>query len=449
MGKLFGTDGIRGKANIYPMDAETALTVGRAFTLFLKNKVDKPQIIIGMDTRISGQMIAASVAAGVCSVGGDVILTGILPTPAVARLTISLNADAGIVISASHNTFFDNGIKLFLSDGTKLSDKQEAAIEEMVFNKNFEAECSSIQETGIIQYQAGPDVEYKEFLKKAIGSDFNLDGMKVVLDCSNGAASAIAPDLFREFGADVHSIFDTPDGRNINHQCGSQHPEVLSAVVKEKHADIGLAFDGDADRLIAVDERGQILTGDQLVVIGAKFLKDNGKLINNTVATTIMSNLGLSEALEKMGIQHKVSGVGDRKVMQEMLSAGAVLGGEDSGHIIYLNEHTTGDGIFAGLKLLAAINSEKKPLSELKKIMTVYPQVLINVDIKKKIDVNDVPEIKNKINTIEKNLGKRGRVLVRYSGTQPVCRIMVEGPTIEETQKYCQQIADCVKNNIG
>jgi len=449
MGKLFGTDGIRGKANHYPMNAEIALSVGRAVTLYLKKKNRQPKIIIGMDTRISGPMIASAVASGICSMGGNVVLAGVLPTPAVATLTAATDSDAGIVISASHNPFFDNGIKLFLSDGTKLSDNQEAEIEKMILDNALASHCSSIQETGIIQHQADYGDRYKSFLKEAMGPDYNLKGLKIVLDCSNGAASKIAPAILNEYGAEVYAIFDNPDGKNINDKCGSQHPEVMAKVVREKKADIGLALDGDADRLIAVDETGKVLTGDQIIAICAKLMKDYDELTNNIVVTTIMSNIGLSEALDNMGVQHEVADVGDRKVMQKMVSTGALLGGEDSGHIIFLNDHTTGDGIFAGLKLLTAVKSSGKPLSELKDIMTVYPQVLINVDVTDKPDINDVPEIRNEINAIENELGKRGRVLVRYSGTQPLCRVMVEGPTKEETQRYCQQIADCVKAVIG
>ena len=449
MGRLFGTDGIRGVANQYPITAETALETGRVVaSVFTGEKVNS-KIVIGKDTRISGDMLEHAVAAGICSMGVDVLLAGVMPTPAIAFLTTQIGADAGIVISASHNPFFDNGIKIFKNNGFKLSDDIESSIEKMLTSGPTGHLCREIEKTGHVRVLENGNQLYLSCLKNAVPGNFSLNGLKIALDCSNGAMYQIAPTLFSSLGADVKTIFNAPDGFNINKNCGSQHTQSLRKFVRDNGADIGLAFDGDGDRLVAVDEDGNEIKGDQILFIGAKFLKKQNKLKNNLLVTTVMSNIGLGIALNESGIQHAASAVGDRYVLELMQSTGAVLGGEDSGHIIYLDHQTTGDGLLAALKLLEAIQDEQKPLSALARMMTVFPQKLVNIDVKEKPDINTVPGITREIETVEKLLGDKGRVLVRYSGTQPKCRVMVEGPTMEETEKYCRRIADAVREALG
>ncbi len=450
MGKLFGTDGIRGVANQYPMTPEIALAVGRAVTLFFKEEGKDLKIVIGKDTRISGDMIEHALVAGICSAGGDALLAGVVPTPAVACLAAFKDAAAGIVISASHNPFSDNGIKLFNGKGFKLADAREAAIEEMILDGKTAEMCRGVRETGRVVPLVDAEDLYISFLKSAIPGGLDLSNMKIVIDASNGATYRTAPRLFADLGADVEMIFAWPDGKNINHGCGSQHPETLMERVKETGADIGLAFDGDGDRLIAVDEAGNVVTGDQILAVCAKAMKEKGTLRNDTVVSTVMSNIGFRLALKEMGIRDIMADVGDRYVMEEMQKSGAVIGGEDSGHMIFLGHHTTGDGILTALKLIEAVQQyEVKPLSELTKIMRVYPQKLMNVEVKKKPDLDSIPEIRDRIASVEKALGEKGRVLIRYSGTQPLCRIMVEGPTVEETERYCRELTDLIREVIG
>ena len=452
MENLFGTDGIRGVANKYPLNCETAIKAGRAIaSYFHKNETNvSNRFVIGQDTRISGDMIVGALASGICSMGKSVSLAGVIPTPGIAYLTSAGGYDAGIMISASHNPFYDNGIKLFKGDGYKLSDNAEKEIERRI--NDYDSLCresESINRVGTIQILETSQNQYLEFLKTSIRDGHNLSDLKIVIDCSNGAASRIASVFFSELVASVKVIFCTPDGTNINDQCGSQHTKTLSATVTKQGADLGLAFDGDADRLIAVDEKGKPLTGDQVMAIIAQDMKNKDELANPVVVSTVMSNLGFGIALENMGIRHIKANVGDRYVMQEMLKADAVIGGEDSGHMIFLDHHTTGDGMLAALKLLEAIQSSGKPLSELSRVMPVFPQCLINVDVHSKPEIRTVDEIVKEIKKVEARLGKKGRVLVRYSGTQPQCRIMVEGSTEKETELYCRQIAIVVKNEIG
>ncbi|MBW2100481.1 MAG: phosphoglucosamine mutase [Deltaproteobacteria bacterium] len=448
MGKLFGTDGVRGIANEYPITSEMAVNIGRAVAhLFAGNK-NKPKIIIGKDTRISGYMIEYALVSGICSMGADAYLAGILPTPGVAFLTSSTGADAGIVISASHNPFYDNGIKIFKSNGHKLSDEKEDELERILLNDKIYLLSESVRETGKVYTVDAAEKKYADFLKSTLPEKTSLKGMKIILDCSNGATYRVAPKIFTALGADVESLFISPDGKNINKDCGSQHTETLAKEVVATKADIGLAFDGDGDRLIAVDEKGRVVTGDRILAVCANFLKQKQRLENNIVVSTVMSNMGLGAALKHMEIQHITAKVGDRNVLEEMISSGAVIGGEDSGHMIFSKHLATGDGILTALKLIEAMKEQAKPLSELTKIMTVFPQVLINVDVKSKPDIETIPEIMDAIRSVEKRLNGEGRVLVRYSGTQPLCRIMVEGPTVDDTERYCRQIADVVKKNL-
>ncbi len=448
MGKLFGTDGIRGISNEYPMTAEMALNVSRAIAHLSKRQGHTPRIIIGKDTRISGDMFESAIISGICSMGVNAISVGVIPTPGIAFLTHNMRADAGIVISASHNPMQDNGIKIFNSDGFKLSDEKENRIEELIFANNMNKLHLALKELGKLSRLDDAAGRYVDFLKSAFPHEINPEGMKVVLDCSNGATYRVAPAVFAELGVEVTTLFDQPDGKNINLNCGSQHPESLSAEVIRHKADVGFAFDGDGDRVIAVDEKGTVLTGDRILAICSSILKKEGKLKNNLVVRTVMSNLGLSVAFQELGIDSVFSQVGDRFVLEEMLARDAIIGGEDSGHIIFLQHHTTGDGLITALQVMAAMKKERKTLSELAGIMTVFPQMLINIDVKRKPEIETVPEIMAAISQVEEKLGDKGRVLVRYSGTQNMCRVMVEGPTKEETQTYCRQIADVVKTML-
>jgi len=449
MGQLFGTDGIRGVANEYPMTAEMALNIGRATACLFKRKGHTPRIIIGKDTRISGYMFESAFVSGICSMGVNALLVGPLPTPGIAFATNSMRADAGIVISASHNPFQDNGIKIFSKDGFKLPDEKELEIEKLIFSNHMHTLHPSPRELGKAYRIEDARGRYIVFLKNTFPKDFSLEGTKVALDCAYGATYKVAPETFFELGADVISLFDKPNGENINDHCGSQHPETLMEKVVKEKADVGFAFDGDGDRCIAVDEKGSVLTGDQIMAICAKQLKKEGKLVNNLLVTTVMSNVGLGIALKELGIENAVTQVGDRYVLEEMQAKGAVIGGEDSGHIIFLEHHTTGDGIATALQILATMKKTQKPLSELAQIMRVFPQKLINVDVKTKPELSTIPEIDQVIKDVEKRLAHTGRVLVRYSGTQNMCRVMVEGPTSEETEKYCRKIADLVLEKIG
>ncbi len=449
MGKLFGTDGIRGVANEYPITCEMAMDIGRAVAHLFCVETDRSKVVIGKDTRISGDMIESALVSGVCSMGVDAAIADVLPTPGIAYLASSTGANAGIVISASHNPFYDNGIKIFNNKGFKLSDEKEEEIEHILLNEKPGLMCKTVRDTGRAFKIEDTVKKYINYLKLALPDGFSLNGMKIAIDCANGATYQVAPKLFKDLGADVESIFTEPDGKNINETCGSQHPEALIEIVLKKKANIGLAFDGDGDRLIAIDEKGNVNTGDQILAICANNLKQKSKLANNIVISTIMSNMGLKAALNDLDIDHVMTNVGDRHVMERMISSGSVLGGEDSGHTIFLDHQTTGDGILTALKLIESMKFESKPLYELKKVMTVFPQSLINVEVKSKPEINTLKFVKEAIVSVEKNLGEKGRVLVRYSGTQPVCRVMVEGPTEEETQRYCKQISDIIQNEIG
>ena len=449
MGRLFGTDGIRGVANEYPLTAETVIGIGRAIALFFSGSTNSTKIIIGKDTRESGDMIEDALATGICSAGADACLAGILPSPAVACLTSSIDAAAGIVISASHNPFYDNGIKIFDADGYKLSDADQDEIERLMQVDNSDSGASNDHHSGIVETLTDAPGRYLAFLQNTLSNAELFNDMKIVLDCSNGATYAVAPQLFHDLGAQVKALHTQPDGKNINAGCGSEHPETLIDAVLKKKADIGLAFDGDGDRLVAVDEKGQVISGDRTLAICARSLKRKGLLKNNLVVSTVMSNLGLRMALKELGIKHLMAQVGDRYVLQQMKANGAVIGGEDSGHMIFLDQHTTGDGMLTALRLIQSMCEENKPLSELSRIMTVFPQVLLNVDVQNKPPIEDVPQIMAAIRSVEDCLGEKGRVLVRYSGTQPLCRVMVEGPEEDETRRYCQQIADAVKATLG
>ncbi|MDI9570654.1 MAG: phosphoglucosamine mutase [Pseudomonadota bacterium] len=449
MGKLFGTDGIRGVANEYPMTADLALNVGKATAHYFKRQGHRPRIIIGKDTRISGYMLENALVSGICSMGVDAIMVGVMPTPGIAFLTQSMRADAGIVISASHNPYQDNGIKIFSSAGFKLPDETELEIEELILKNLLHNLRPSSRELGKAYRIEGARDRYIVFLKSTFPKEYTLEGMRIELDCANGATYRVAPQTFLELGAEVTARFDQPNGSNINDNCGSQHTGMLVEKLMKRKADVGFAFDGDGDRLIAVDEKGNVLTGDHILAICAKTMKKKKRLANNLVVATVMSNLGLTHALKSLGIDMVAAKVGDRYVLEEMRARGAVIGGEESGHLIFLQEHTTGDGILSALQLLSVMRDEGQPLSELAKVMTLFPQKLINVDVKSKPDIETVPEIVAAIEEAERVLGDGGRILVRYSGTQNMCRVMVEGPTDEETERHCRRVAEVVQKTIG
>ncbi|MEK6767159.1 MAG: phosphoglucosamine mutase [Planctomycetota bacterium] len=449
MGKLFGTDGIRGVANIYPMTPEMVLNVGKATAHVFKEKCGKkkPEFVIGKDTRLSGYMIENALASGIVSVGADVLLVGPMPTPAIAHLTKSLNADAGIVISASHNPAEDNGIKIFSGDGYKLPDDVEDEIEKYVLSEKVRTEHVKGGLIGKAHRVDDAKGRYIEFAKASVKS-MSLKGLKIVLDCANGAAYITAPHILSELGAEVIVLNDRPDGLNINLDCGALHPEKMIEVVKKENADIGIALDGDADRVIVCDEKGRSVDGDHIIAICAIDMKEKGALRKNSVVVTIMANKGFDIAMEKKRIKIVKTKVGDRHVVDEMRKKGYVLGGEQSGHIIFSDYTTTGDGVISALQLLRVMKERGSKLSKLAECMKSLPQVLVNVVVKEKKDINKL-EVNNNIKSAESKLGEKGRVLVRYSGTQNLCRIMIEGENKREIQKMANDIAKAMKKEIG
>jgi phosphoglucosamine mutase len=450
MGRLFGTDGIRGVANLSPLTPEMALKVGRATAYVCQSSEPRRhQLVVGNDTRHSGAMLQSALAAGICSMGFDVLLAGAIPTPGIAFLTRNMGADGGIVISASHNPYQDNGIKIFSRDGYKLRDAQEHEIEDLVIS----GRVAEIRPTGNAIGSVGPLSDAGEkYIRFCIGTlplGLNLKGLKVVLDCANGATHRVAPGVFSQIGAEVTAIHCEPDGMNINDRCGSQNTESLAAKVSEKRADLGLAFDGDGDRMIAIDETGRELTGDHILAICSRMYKERGWLKNNLVVSTVMSNFGFSVALKRLGIQHAVAAVGDRYVLEMMKENGAIIGGEPSGHTIFLNHHTTGDGIISSLQLLSAMLMGDSRLSQMSQIMQMLPQKIINVDVKSKPELTSIPGLQKAIQAAEAELNDQGRVLIRYSGTQAMCRVMVEGPTMDLTERLVRSLAEIVRKNIG
>jgi phosphoglucosamine mutase len=449
MGKLFGTDGIRGEANRHPMKSEIAFRVGQAVAHLLKKEHHRTRIIIGKDTRISGYMLESSLEAGITSMGGHPLLVGVLPTPGIAFITQSMRADAGIVISASHNPYEDNGIKIFNGSGFKLSDQEEKAIEDLVLSGELENFLPPARDMGQAFRMEDVNGRYIVFLKNTFPRDLSMEGMKIVLDVANGATYKVAPVAFAELGAQVEVIYNAPNGLNINDGCGSQHTGDLRKRVVETHAAVGLAFDGDGDRLIAVDEKGNETTGDQILMMCALVLKEQGQLKNNLLVSTIMSNLGLKVACKRHGLNQHESNVGDRYVLEDMIRLGGVIGGEESGHTIFLDHHTTGDGIITAIQVIACMARTDKRLSELAAMMDIFPQKLINVNVKRRPDLRTLPEVTEAIKQAERELGDEGRVLVRYSGTQNMCRVMVEGPSTAITEKYCSQLAKIVKSVLG
>ena len=441
MRKLFGTDGVRGVANTYPMTTEIAMQLGRAIAFLVKKQIaDKehnPRIVIGKDTRLSGYMIENALASGICSMGVNVLLVGPLPTPGIAFITTSMRADAGLVISASHNPFQDNGIKIFSKNGFKLPDAEEALIEDLIFSKKMDTLRPVAEEVGKAARIDDAKGRYIVFLKNTFPRRYTLDGIHIVLDCAHGATYAVAPHVFEELGAKVTSIGVQPDGKNINHECGALHPGLMAKIVREEGADLGIALDGDGDRLIVADEKGKIVDGDQIMAICAEEMLERQKLKKNTLVATVMSNLGLEIAMQRMGGKLVRTQVGDRYVVEEMLRNNYNLGGEQSGHLIFLKHNTTGDGILGALQLLIAMKKKERPLSEITQIMEPFPQVLKNVCTKQKLCLEGITGFTEKTASLEKSLGTNGRILVRPSGTEPAIRVMVEG----EDEKLINAIA--------
>ncbi len=448
MGRLFGTDGVRGVAN-EKLTCELAFKLGQAGAYVLTSRVHKARILIGRDTRISGNMLEAAMVAGICSVGAEAIVAGVIPTSGVAFLTRDYKADAGVVISASHNSVEYNGIKFFNADGKKLPDDVENRIESIILDGSEEIVLQTGINIGRKVSAANSAAEYKEFLLSTINT--NLRGLKIVLDCAHGAASFIGPRSFMELGAEVIPYYNTPDGTNINDYCGSTHPQKLTQLVAEMGADLGLAFDGDADRLIAVDEHGVIVDGDQIMAICAIDMKERGLLNKDTLVCTVMSNLGLDIAMKKHGIKTVKTKVGDRYVLEEMMRGGYSLGGEQSGHIIFLDDNTTGDGILTGLHLASIIMRSGKSLSRLASSINILPQVLVNARVKDeyKDHIMEDKEVVAKIKQLEKMFHGKGRVLIRPSGTEPLVRVMLEGTDKKEIERQAVDMVKLIESRLA
>ncbi|MGG3893490.1 phosphoglucosamine mutase [Geobacillus stearothermophilus] len=447
MGKYFGTDGVRGVAN-RELTPELAFQIGRCGGYVLTKSAERPKVLIGRDTRISGHMLEGALVAGLLSIGAEVMRLGVISTPGVAYLTKALGAQAGIMISASHNPVQDNGIKFFGPDGFKLSDEQEAEIEALIDSAEDMLPRPIGAGLGQVNDYFEGGQKYLQYLKQTIDEE-DFSGMKIALDCAHGATSSLATYLFADLDADVVTMGASPNGLNINEGVGSTHPEALAAFVKEKGADVGLAFDGDGDRLIAVDENGNIVDGDQIMYICAKYLKETGRLKHQTVVSTVMSNLGFYKALEAQGIKSVQTAVGDRYVVEEMKKNGYNLGGEQSGHIIFLDYNTTGDGMLTALQLVNIMKIKGKPLSELAGEMKKYPQLLVNVRVTDKEKAMENEQVKKVIQEVEAEMNGNGRVLVRPSGTEPLVRIMAEAQTEEACRAYVERIADVVRREMG
>ncbi|MGA9288675.1 MAG: phosphoglucosamine mutase [Anaerobacillus sp.] len=446
MGKYFGTDGVRGIANT-ELTPELAFKLGRLGGHVLTKNAEKPKILIGRDTRISGYMLEGALVAGLLSIGAEVMRIGVISTPGVAHLTKALSAQAGVMISASHNPVGDNGIKFFGPDGFKLLDAQEDEIEALIDSDEDSVPRPTGSDLGIVSDYFEGCQKYLQYLKQTIDEDFS--GLHIALDCAHGATSSLAAHLFADLEADISTIGTNPTGTNINDGVGSTHPETLSEFVKEKNADVGFAFDGDGDRLIAIDEHGQIVDGDQIMFICAKFMKDQKRLRHDTVVSTVMSNLGFHKGMEEVGVTSLQTKVGDRYVMEEMRKEGYNLGGEQSGHIIFLDHITTGDGMLSALQLANIMQVTNKPLSELAGEMKKYPQSLVNVKVTDKTKVDSNESIQETIQQVESDMNGEGRILVRPSGTEPLVRVMAEAPTKELCDEYVNRVVKKVEEELG
>lgn len=449
MRRLFGTDGIRGVANVEPMTSETALKLGRAAAHVFKTRPGRHRIVIGKDTRLSGYLIESALTSGICSMGVDVLLVGPMPTPAIAFLARSLRADAGVMISASHNPYEDNGIKFFSREGLKLPDEVEEQIENLVVSGSIDALRPTASEIGKAFRIDDAEGRYIEFVKQSLPKGFDLEGLKVVVDCAHGAAYKVAPHVYRELGADVTVLGDKPDGTNINRECGAIQPRVLQETVKAAGGALGVAHDGDADRSVFVSEDGRIVDGDQILGALALDLKDRDRLARRTMVTTVMSNLGLEQSMMRAGIKLVRTAVGDRYILERMLSEDYNFGGEQSGHIIFLDHNTTGDGLISALQLMALVRRSGKTLSQLTERITLYPQLLVNVRVRERKELADIAPFQKALRMHEDSLNGTGRILVRYSGTEPLVRIMVEAQDSGTVQAIARHLADVLRTEVG
>jgi phosphoglucosamine mutase len=439
--KLFGTDGMRGVANIEPMTGETVMRLGMAIAARLRQPGRHTRIAIGKDTRLSGYMFESALAAGIVSMGADVWLTGPLPTPGIAFITASMRCDAGVVISASHNPFADNGIKVFARDGYKLPDQIELEIEGLMRSPDLDKQRAAPSDVGYNRKLEDSRGRYVVFCKSTFPAVATLDGLRIVVDAAHGAGYRVAPAVFEELGATVIAIHTNPNGKNINAQAGALHPEAMCEAVKLHDAHLGVALDGDGDRCVLCDEHGNVIDGDAVMALCATRMLSAGKLAKNTLVATVMSNIGLERALKDRGGVVVRTQVGDRYVVEEMRRAGYNFGGEQSGHLVFLDHATTGDGIVAALRVLAIMVSEGKPLSELASVMTRMPQVLVNLAVERKVPLEQLPEVMKAITDVEQKLGGDGRVLVRYSGTESKARVMIEGTDETLIRSWADEIA--------
>ncbi|EGB14090.1 phosphoglucosamine mutase [Pseudodesulfovibrio mercurii] len=446
--RLFGTDGLRGQGNIFPMTPEIALRLGLAAGQYFRNGDKHHRVVIGKDTRLSGYVFETALTSGLCANGMDVFLVGPMPTPAISFLTRNMRADLGVVISASHNPFMDNGIKFFDRNGFKLPDEVEDEISELVLGQDTKWDYPPAEDVGRAHRIADARGRYIVYLKNSFSPHLTLDGLKIVLDCAHGAAYGVAPDVLEELGAEVVKVGVNPDGLNINRKCGSLYPEVIARMVVEEGADLGIALDGDADRLIVCDENGRILDGDQIMALCALELMEKDRLPGNMLVATVMSNMALELFMTEHGGRLLRTDVGDRYVVEAMRREGATLGGEQSGHLIFMDHATTGDGLLAALQLLRIMRERERPLSELAGLLEPFPQVLRNVHVKRKVPFDQAPEVQEAVRRVEAALKGKGRVLLRYSGTEAVCRVMVEGQDPELVEKLTGDIVEACEKHL-
>ena len=449
MGKLFGTDGVRGVANKEPMTADIALRLGKAIAYLSLSHGGRHKIVVGKDTRLSGYMLENALVAGICSMGVDALLIGPLPTPGIAFITQSMRADAGVVISASHNRYQDNGIKFFQRDGYKLPDAMEEEMEDLIASDRLEERLPTADRVGKAFRIADANGRYIVFVKETFPKDLSLEGFRIILDCAHGAGYKVAPTVLAELGAEVKAMGVEPDGKNINDHCGSQHAEFMAAQVKEYRADVGIALDGDGDRVIFSDEEGHIVDGDAIMAFCGREMIRQGRLPQKTLVATVMSNIGLEISMKEMGGEIIRTAVGDRYVVEEMRRTGAMLGGEQSGHIVFREYTTTGDGIITALQVLAIMKQSGLRLSQLANQIKLMPQILLNVPVKRKEPLEKIDQLKEQMDNIGQELGERGRLLVRYSGTEPLLRIMLEGPDDDGIRRYAEDLAETIRKAIG
>ena len=450
--QLFGTDGIRGRANVHPMTGEVMMQLGRAVALVFRlgpHGSHTPRVLIGKDTRLSGYMLEDALAAGLCSMGVDVLQVGPIPTPGLAFLTVDMRCDAGAMISASHNPFEDNGVKFFSRDGFKLPDESESRIEELMQSPELEQARAFGADLGRARRIDDASGRYVVFLKKSIPRSCTLEGLRIAIDCANGAAYKVAPTVLEELGAEVIAVGNRPNGTNINEACGATHPEHIAAVTREYRADVGIAVDGDADRVMLIDEHGELVDGDQVLTMCALDLKRRGALTAGAVVGTVMSNLGMERALHAQGIRLLRADVGDRYVVEAMLREKINLGGEQSGHLVFLDHNTTGDGMLSALQVLALMRREERPLSELARVMQRTPQVLKSVRVRAKTPFAEIPEFVRTLAKVERELAGNGRTNVRYSGTEPLARVMLEGDDAARIETLAQELVDVLRKAIG